>query len=135
MIRVQNKVNKLCVVGHASQDAQSASSESHDVCVSVTALTKMLIVGLSDVVGDNPSYQVESGRFVLNKSGLSKRSFLLIEVFMRSVWDLSQHHPDYVRLYGNDGSEIRMNGVSSGIDEHQPLFPDWRDFVVDSKAR
>lgn len=129
MIKVQDKENKLCVIGHAAPDENAASDESRDVCVSVTALTKMLICGLSSY--DNPKFVVKPGKFVLDKTGLSKKSLFLTSVFVKTIEGLVHQHYEYIRLYGDDGKElISVDTTDNNEDVYKPLFPDWRDYVV-----
>ena len=129
MIQVQDTVDKLYVIGHASDDVKKATHASHDVCVAVTALIKMLVISIPAIGGDNPPMTVKPGKFILTKKALSVKSQILIEAFLDTIKSLSAEYHQYVRLYDEKGNEITdfMKDVESDSDK---VFPDWRDYVV-----
>lgn len=129
MIQVQDTVDKLYVIGHASDDVKKATHVSHDVCVAVTALIKMLVISIPAIGGDNPPMTVKPGKFILTKKTLSVKSQILIEAFLDTIKSLSAEYHQYVRLYDEKGNEITdfMKDVESDSDK---VFPDWRDYVV-----
>lgn len=129
MIQVQDTVDKLYVIGHASDDVKKATHASHDVCVAVTALIKMLVISIPAIGGDNPPMTVKPGKFILTKRSLSVKSQILIDAFLDTIKSLSIEYHQYVRLYDEKGNEITdfMEAVESDSDK---VFPDWRDYVV-----
>lgn len=128
MIRVQDTPTKLVVVGHAADNSASSNIESNQVCACVTALTQTLLVGIRDVAGDAPSYELGFGKFILNKLGLSEKSIDFCRVFMRGCRILEYQYYDYVRIYRADGTEISAKKEEKV--SYRSMFPDWRNFVV-----
>lgn len=128
MIRVQDTPTKLVVVGHAADNSASSNVESNQVCACVTALTQTLLVGIRDVAGDTPSYELGFGKFVLTKTKLSSKSIDFIRVFMRGCRILEYQYHDYVRIYRADGTEITAKKEERT--SYKDMFPDWRNFVV-----
>lgn len=131
MIQVKNTKAKLCVLGHAAASCEQVSVESRDVCVSVTAMMKMMLAGFTRVCPVQPPMTVSSGKFVLDKHGLSKEGLLLVAIFVDAVKDLVCEYPEYIRLYGENGQEWFPDGDSMRKNcSCKPLFPDWREFQV-----
>lgn len=128
MIQVQNTVDKLYVIGHASDDPRRSTNVSHDVCVAVTSLTKMLYVSIPAIGGDNPPMTVKPGKFILTKRDLSVKSQVLIEAFIDTIKNLSVEYHQYVRLYDEHGYEIISK--SDAVSDDERVFPDWRDYIV-----
>lgn len=130
MIQVKISKEKLCVVGHAADSEAQVNQTSRDVCVSVTAMIKMLLAGFDRVCSEQPAMKVSSGKFVVSKVGLPKEALLLIAIFISSVELLVTKYPEYIRLYGEDGQELvpKEDVAKNGV--YSPLFPDWRDYQV-----
>lgn len=130
MIQVQNTPEKLSVVGHAVDDMSQMTEITRDACLTMTVLVKSLMTGITKGCMEHPPMKVSYGKFVLHKQGLSKKSLFLIETFLLTVRELIYQYHGYLMLYDEFGNEVISKEQAEKESVYQPLFPDWRNYIV-----
>ena len=130
MIKIQNTPEYLSVIGHAVDDVSQMSDLTRDACMTVTVLVKSLMVGITKGCLEHPPMKISYGKFVLHKQGLSRKSLFLIEVFLLTMLDVIHQYPGCLMLYDALGNELVPKEQTEKESVYEPLFPDWRNYVV-----
>jgi len=97
MIQVKETKESVIVGGHAGY----AEHGKDIICSAVSILTLTLIESLKKVNG-HVDYELEEGKFYLNKSGLRDESNTLISSFFIGIDILYDMYPDYITRLGSE---------------------------------
>lgn len=97
MIQVKETKKSVIVGGHAGYDEYGKDI----ICSAVSILTLTLVESLKKVNG-HIDYELDDGKFYLNKSGLREESNPLISSFLIGIDILADMYPEYITRLGSD---------------------------------
>lgn len=98
MIVINKTDASLSVRGHAAGGDVKPSAETMQACAAVTAVVQTTLFGIIELVGDHPNYVLAKGCFVLELSGLSEKSMLLVDTFMVGVSRMAEAYPESISI-------------------------------------
>lgn len=98
MIVINKTDASLSVRGHAAGRDVKPSAETMQACAAVTAVVQTTLFGIIELVGDHPNYVLAKGCFVLELSGLSEKSMLLVDTFLIGVSRMAEVYPECINI-------------------------------------